>query len=110
MEYKWTRIEARVIPEDSDGRKNVVKSLIVGLTAFSEDGHTAYRDDSQKLPKPTDEDWVPFEKIDEAWCLAIAEKVATEEKWRESMDKEIEGKMSAPVAKPLSFQTVKKDG
>ena len=109
MEYKWTRMEARVIPVDSAGRKNVVKSLIVGLTALSEDGHAAYRDDMVRLPKPTDEGWVPFEEIDEAWCLAIAENAATEEEWRESMDKEIEARKSAPVVKPLSFQVVKQN-
>ena len=104
MQYTFTRLEARVIPEDGDGRKNVVTSLIVGLNARSEDGLNAYRDAEIHLPSPTAEDWVPFEDIDEEWCLAIAERAVEEKKWKEGMEREIEGKKSAPVHKLLSFQ------
>ena len=107
MQYTFTRLEARVIPEDGDGKINVVTSLIVGFAARSEGGLSAYRDAEVHLPSPADEDWVPFEDIDEEWCLAIAERAAEDKKWKESMDREIEGKKTAPVPKLLSFQIKK---
>jgi len=103
MKYEFTRIEARVIPE-LDGRENVVQELVIGLTGDNGDGISGYRDTLVRLPAPDDSDWVPFSEIDEAWVLAIAERAASENKWRESIDREIESKKDRPVSKMFSFQ------
>ena len=103
IEYKITRLEARVIPK-LDGRENVVRDLVVGMTGVNEDGLTAYRDTLVRVPDPTDEDWVAFTDIDEARCAAHAEKAAEDNKWKDSIKKEIEAAKTKPLAKLFSFQ------
>ena len=108
MKYIFNRLEARIIPE-LDGRENVIRDLVVGMTGVNDSGSSAYRDTLVRLPDPTDEDWVAFDDIDEAWVMAVAEKTAEENGWKESIDKEIEAAKSRPVMKPFSFQVVKKE-
>ena len=80
------------------------------MTGVDDNGIGAYRDTLVRLPDPTDDDWVPFDEIDEAWVLVIAEKTAEENNWKESIVKEIEAAKSRPVTRPFSFQVVKKEG
>ena len=96
-----------MIPE-LDGRENVITELVVGMTGQDDNGISAYRDTLVRLPNPTDDDWVAFEDIDEAWVLAVAERTAAENKWQESIKLECEAAKTKPIMKPLSFQ-VKSD-
>ena len=100
----FTRLEARILPE-KDGLKNVVTEIVVGMTLTDDDsGLSVYRDTLVSLPAPDEADFIAFDDIDEAWCLAIAEKVATENDWETSMAAEIEAAKSRPISKPFKFQ------
>lgn len=102
----FTRLEARILPE-KDGMKNVVTELVVGMTYTDDDsGLSVYRDTLVSLPDPA-ESFIAFEDIDEAWCLAIAEKVAADNDWETSMTAEIEAAKSRPISKAFSFQEPK---
>jgi len=103
----FTRLEARIIPE-KDGLKNVVTELVVGMTlSDDESGLSVYRDTLVSLPDAASESFIAFEDIDEAWCLAIAEKVAADNDWETSMTAEIEAAKSRPISKPFKFQEPK---
>jgi hypothetical protein len=103
IEYKITRLEARVV-EELDGRENVIKSLVIGLAGTSDEWGSAYRDALVQLPAPDDDAWVSFEDIDREWCEAITDKVVEDRGWKESIEKEIKGRPLEPVAKLMSFQ------
>ena len=71
----FTRLEARIIPE-KDGLKNVVTELVVGMTYTDDDsGLSVYRDTLVSLSAPDEADFIAFDDIDEAWCLAIADRL-----------------------------------
>tara|TARA_R110002110_G_scaffold230716_2_gene446574 strand:+ start:1630 stop:1956 length:327 start_codon:yes stop_codon:yes gene_type:complete len=102
----WTRLEARILPQKGSF-KNTITELVVGMTLTDpESGLSCYRDTLVSLPDP-DESFIAFEDIDEAWCLAIAEKVATDNDWETSMTAEIEAAKSRPISKAFSFQEPK---
>ena len=103
IKYEINRLEARVIPE-LDGRENVVLDLVVGIIGVNGVGLAASRDTLLQLPEPDDESWVPFEDIDEAWCAAHVEKATADKKWKDSIEREIEGLKSKLFKKPFSFQ------
>ena len=103
MTYKFSRLEARIV-EELDGRENVIKELVVGLTGTDDEGESAYRDMLVSLPDPDDDTWVAFEDIDEEWAMAIAERKAEEEGWHESILKDIEARKDRPVTTPMPFQ------
>ena len=74
----FTRLEARILPE-KDGVKNVVTEIVVGMTLTDDDsGLSVYRDTLVSLPAPDEADFIAFDDIDEAWCMAIAEKVSAD--------------------------------
>tara|TARA_R100001244_G_scaffold44185_1_gene40157 strand:+ start:316 stop:648 length:333 start_codon:yes stop_codon:yes gene_type:complete len=103
----YTRLEARILPE-KDGMKNVVTELVVGMTYTDDDsGLSVYRDTLVSLPAPDEADFIAFEDIDEAWCLAIADKVAADNDWETSMTAEVEAAKSRPISKPFKFQEPK---
>ena len=101
----FTRLEARILPE-KDGLKNVVSEIVIGMTYTSEDQLSVYRDTLVSLPDP-DESFIAFEDIDEAWCLAIAEKVAADNDWETSMAAEAEAAKSRPISRQFKFQEPK---
>ena len=105
MEYKFTRIEARVLPEFK-GHKNVVREVVVGLTGVDEDsGLAGYRDTLVALGDPDDANFIPFEDIDEAWIKPICDKAAVDGEWEASIASEIEAAKSRPVVKPFAWQS-----
>ena len=103
MTYKFSRLEARIV-EELDGRENVIKELVVGLTGTDDEGKSAYRDMLVSLPDPDDDTWVAFEDIYEEWAMEIAERTAEEQEWHESIRKELEARQDKPVPTPMSFQ------
>ena len=90
--------------EELDGRENVIKQLVVGMSGQDDDGTGAYRDTLVQLPEPTDEDWVPFEDINEEWVMEIAERTAEANNWHESIRLECEAAKNRPVSMKMSFQ------
>ena len=107
MKYIFNRLEARVIPE-LDSRENVVRDLVVGMTGVDDNGVSAYRDTLVRLPDP-DDSFIPFADIDEAWVLAIAEGVAKDNGWKESIDAEVEAAKTKPHPKRFSWQVTKEE-
>ena len=102
----FTRIEARILPE-KNGLKNVVTELVVGMTYSDDSGLSVYRDTLVSLPDPDEANFIAFEDIDEAWCLAICERTATANGWEAGMEKELEAAKSRPISKPFTFQESK---
>ena len=103
----WTRLEARILPQKGSF-KNTITELVVGMTYTDDDsGLSVYRDTLCSLPDPDESSFIKFEDIDEAWCLAIAEKVAADNDWVTSMTAEIEAAKSRPISKAFSFQEQK---
>ena len=100
--YKISRLEPLV--KDTDGLKSAVVSLVVGMTATSEDGvHSAYMD--TMLPLTIDKDnFIAFEDLDQAWAEAHAAKCAEDNNWKESLDKQLEAAAARPTSKPFSWQ------
>jgi len=104
---KFTRIEARVQPE-RNGLTDVITELIVGLTLTDDDsGLSVYRDTLVSLPDPDEASFIEFEDIDEAWCLAIAEKAASDNDWETSLSAELEKAHGRPISKQFTFQESK---
>lgn len=104
MKYKFTRVEARVLPEFK-GKKNVVREVVVGLTGVDEEsGLGAYRDTLIALPEPGEADFIAFEDIDEDWTKPICERASVSGEWEASIASEIEAAKSRPVVKPFAWQ------
>ena len=61
--YTWSRIEPLV--KDVDGLKNAVTSLVVGMTATSEEGRTSYMDTMLTLTVDKD-NFIAFEELEQA--------------------------------------------
>ena len=103
----FTRIEARCLPK-SNGQKNVVTELVVGMTyTDDESGLSVYRDTLVSLADPDPENFIAFEDITEDWCLPICEKAATDGDWETGMIAEVEAAKTRPISKPFTFQEPK---
>ena len=103
--YNWSRIEPLCTQREVNGQNEcVVESIVVGLTATSEEtGLSQYIDTMVATPLDP-ENFHKFESLDQAWALAIAEGVAEERKWRESLDRQLEAAAARPVSRPFSWQ------
>ena len=108
MKKAFTRVEARVLPTEFQGMKNVITELVVGMTLTDEDsGLSFYRDLLVSLPDPDESNFVAFEDIDEAWVTPICEKIAADNNWVDSMTAEIEAAKISPIPKSFKFQEPK---
>ena len=104
--YTYTRLEPLVTEREVNGKNElVVESLVVGMTAVAESGHSQYIDTMVTTPLDS-ENFITFSELDQAWALAIAEAVAEERGWKESLDKQIEAAKVRPTPKPFSWQAV----
>ena len=99
--YTFSRLEPLV--KDTDGLKNAVVSLVVGMTASDEEGRSVYMD--TMLPLTVDKDnLVAFEDLSKEWAAAHAEKCAEDNGCKESLDKQLEAAAARPTSKPFSWQ------
>jgi hypothetical protein len=105
---KFTRIEARVLPE-RNGLTNVITELVVGMTLTDDSGLSVYRDTLVSLPDPDEENFIAFEDITEDWCLPVCEKAAADGDWEASMIAEVEAALTRPVSKLFKFQESNKE-
>jgi len=101
MDYKWTRLEPLV--KNEDDLSNVVVDIVCGMTAT--DGlYSAYQDTLHKLSPPDPSAFIPFEDLTLEWATEIADAVAEERGFRESLDKQIAAAKVRPTSKPFSWQ------
>jgi hypothetical protein len=101
MEYKWTRLEPLV--KNEGDLSNVVVDLVCGLTA-TDGEYTAYIDTMHKLSAPDPSAFIPFEDLTLEWATAIAESVAEERGFIDTLDKQIAATRVRPTSKPFSWQ------
>lgn len=102
--YTYTRLEPLVTEREVNGKNElVIESIVVGMTAVAESGHSQYIDTMVATPLDP-ENFISFSEIDQDWALAIAEKTAEEKGWKESLDKQIEAAKVRPTPKPFSWQ------
>ena len=99
--YTWSRIEPLV--KDVDGLKNAVTSLVVGMTATSEEGRTSYMDTMLTLTVDKD-NFIAFEELEQAWAVALADKCAEDNDWKDSLDKQLIAAAARPTSKPFTWQ------
>ena len=101
-EYKWSRLEPLV--KNEDDLSNVVVDLVCGMTG-TDGEYSAYIDTMHKLSPPDPSSFIPFEDLTQEWAVEIADTVAEERGFRDSLDKQIEAAKVRPTAKLFSWQT-----
>ena len=103
--YKKVRLEPHVLTMDvgDETKDNVIVTLVVGVTATSEDGYSAYKDEKVHLPPPDPADFVEYKALcedsDLKFANEIADKVIEENNWHAVLDKQIEAKRLQPLAR-----------
>jgi hypothetical protein len=102
--YIFTRLDPLITSQEVNGQQEkVVETLIVRMQAMATDGYSASTDTA--IPCVLDPDnFVPFDDIDEAWCLAKAEAIAEEKGWRELLSKQIKAARARPLPAKFKFQ------
>ena len=102
-EYKWTRLESLV--KDEDDLSNVVVKLVCGMTGTTEDGeYSAYTDTMHSLTAPDPSAFIPFEDLTQEWAIEIADAVAEEDGFKDTLDAQIAAAKVRPSPKPFSWQ------
>jgi len=99
--YNWSRLEPLV--KDEDDLSNVVVDLVCGMTG-TDGEYSAYIDTMHKLSAPDPSAFIPFEDLTKEWALEIADTVAEERGFRESLDKQIEAAKVRPTSKAFAWQ------
>ena len=100
-QYVYTRLEPLV--KNEGDLQNVVTGLVVGMSATN-GTHSAYVDTHYKLPAPDPDNFIPFENLGQEWAQAIADSVAEENNFKDSLDKQIEAAGTRPVSKKFAWQ------
>lgn len=105
--YQYTRLEPLVTSREVNGKmETVIESMVVGMTAVSPDGYSAYVD--TMVPTPLDPgNFIKFDEIDEAWAKAHGDAVAEDKDWKNLLDKQIEAAKARPISKPFAWQAAK---
>jgi len=103
MEYKWTRLEPLV--KNEGDLPNVVVDLVCGLTA-TDGEYTAYIDTMHKLSAPDPSAFIPFEDLTLEWATGIAESVAKDRGFIDTLDKQVAALKVRPTPKPFRWQQV----
>ena len=99
--YEWSRLEA--LQKDEGDLSNVVVDLVCGMTAT--DGEdSAYIDTMHKLSPPDPDNFIPFEDLTKEWAVEIANTVAEERGFRETLDSQIAAAKIRPTSKPFAWQ------
>ena len=99
--YTWSRLQALV--KDEGDLRNVVVDLVCGMTA-TDGEYSAYIDTLHKLSPPDPDNFIPFEDLTNEWAVEIANSVANERGFRDSLDKQIDAAKIRPTSKPFSWQ------
>ena len=99
--YNWSRLEPLV--KDEDDLSNVVVDLVCGMTG-TDGEYSAYIDTMHKLSSPDPDNFIPFEDLTKEWAVEIADTVAEERGFRESLDKQIEAAKVRPTSKAFAWQ------
>ena len=99
--YTWSRLQALV--KDEGDLSNVVVDLVCGMTA-TDGEYSAYIDTLHKLSPPDPDNFIPFEDLTNEWAVEIANSVANERGFRDSLDKQIDAAKIRPTSKPFSWQ------
>jgi hypothetical protein len=99
--YNWSRLEA--LQKDEGDLSNVVVDLVCGMTG-TDGEYSAYIDTMHKLSPPDPDNFIPFEDLTEEWAVEIANTVAEERGFQESLDKQIEAAKVRPTSKPFAWQ------
>ncbi len=99
--YNWSRLEA--LQKDEGDLSNVVVDLVCGMTG-TDGEYSAYIDTMHKLSAPDPDNFIPFEDLTKEWAVEIADTVAEERGFRESLDKQIEAAKVRPTSKPFAWQ------
>ena len=105
-EYKITRLENRRMTLDVGGNltDNVVTSVVAAMTATCpEDGYSDFIDAEIKLTVDP-ENFIQFKDLTPEWPMAIAERYAEENNWKEQLDKRIEAKRIRPMSGPWPWE------
>ena len=100
--YSWSRLEPLV--KNEDGLSNVVVDLVCGMTG-TDGEYSAYIDTMHKLSPPDPSSFIPFEDLPQEWAVEIADTVAEERGFRDSLDSQIAAAKVRPTTKPFSWQT-----
>tara|TARA_Y100000592_G_C5264601_1_gene218947 strand:+ start:225 stop:548 length:324 start_codon:yes stop_codon:yes gene_type:complete len=100
-EYAYTRLEPLV--KNEGDLQNVVTGLVVGMTGTN-GTHSAYIDTLYSLPAPDPDNFIPFENLGQEWAQQIADAVAEENNFKDSLDKQIEAAGTRPVSKKFAWQ------
>ena len=102
--YTYTRLEPLVTEREVNGENElVVESVVVGMTATAEGGYSQYIDTMAATPLDP-ENFIKFSELDQTWALAIAERIAEEKGWKDSLDKQIEAAKVRPTPAKFSWQ------
>ena len=99
--YKWSRLEPLV--KDEDDLSNVVVDLVCGMTG-TDGEYSAYIDTMHKLSAPDPSSFIPFEDLTQEWAVEIADTVAEERGFRDSLDSQIAAAKVRPTSKPFAWQ------
>ena len=94
MEYRWPRLEPLV--KNEDDLSNVVVDLVCGMTA-TDGSYSAYQDTLHRLSPPDPSAFSPFEDLTLEWATEIADAVAEERGFRESLAKQIAAARVRPM-------------
>lgn len=101
--YTWSRLEA--LQKDEGDLSNVVVDLVCGMTGTDSNGeYPKYIDTLHKLSPPDPSSFIPFEDLTEEWAVEIANTVAEERGFRESLDSQIAAAKVMPTSKPFAWQ------
>ena len=100
--YSWSRLEA--LQKKEGDLPNVVVDLVCGMTG-TDGEYGGYIDTLHKLPPPDPSSFIPFEDLTREWAVEIADVVAEERGFKDSIDKQIEAAKVRPTSKPFSWQT-----
>ena len=99
--YTWTRLEPLV--KDEDDLTNVVVDMVCGMTG-TDGEYSAYIDTMHKLSPPDPSSFIPFSDLTQEWAIEIADEVAEERGFRDSLDKQLDAAKVRPTPKPFSWQ------
>ena len=99
--YTWSRLQPLV--KDEGDLSAVVVDIVCGMTA-TDGTYSAYIDTLHKLSAPDPDNFIPFEDLTVEWATEIANSVAEERDFKDSLDKQIEASKIRPTSRAFSWQ------
>ena len=99
--YTWSRLEA--LQKDEGDLSNVVTDIVCGMTG-TDGEYSAYIDTMHKLSAPDPDNFIPFEDLTVEWVTEIANSVAEERGFKDTLDSQIAAAKTRPTSKPFAWQ------